>query len=230
MTWHYARVDWQIQLLAAQETMDQNLSRTGGREEDQDFHGERRRVSVASRKKKRKSRIKSALSPKSPFSPNKCQRQQQTKSKQRNEESRGEGSKPIDKDVHKTRAPISVPVSPCTSSSSIEQTRPSFSSQETYDDYFLGKKASRPPQNCINLERKLMKMTASIKSRRASEDLTKTLSRSQSKPARQSAISAYLNVEGADDLAETTFDRSSRGQDESDSFRICIEADDPGGH
>jgi hypothetical protein len=225
-TWHYARVDWQIQLLAAQETMDYHLSfpnRGRRRDRDGEHSSKGRRTTRATtaapkkKKKSRKARIKAVLSP---FSPSKLVKVDEERPPQREEKI---------PDVHTMQAPLSVPVSPSTSSSSSsdEHEVGSYpSSHDIYESSICVSMTSTRRQH--RLGQRLMQMTASISSRRASIDLpsmAKIPPPSASQQQRRSTISAYLNVEGADEVVDVTCDSLLR-QDESDSFRICIQADD----
>lgn len=210
--------------------MDYNLTFANrGRRRDQDGEhrqkgnrGNRATTATSKKKKKksRKARIKAVLSPFSPSKLAKLEDQdhdQDQKLPQRKEEKIP--------DVHTMQAPLSVPVSPSTSScSSFDEHDPS--SREIYEPSLGISMSSTQRQH--HLGQRLMGMTASISSRRASVDLPSIVRAAPPIAClqeRTSTISAYLNVEGADEILDVTYDSLLR-QDESDSFRICIQADD----
>jgi len=216
--------------------MDYNLNYPG-RGRQRRSGNAHRKANVGKKKQKvkvpRKERIKAALSP---FSPSKLAKHYDEQDKEaidREKEEKEEDKRVLD--VHTIQTPLSVPVSPSTSSSSDQQEDTSYLSSRDDHSYGPSSCATSRPHDApprYDTNERLMRMTASISSRRASVDLS-SVSRPQFKPttdqgqARKSTISAYLNVEGADEVvAETTCDSAWKRQDESDCFRICIEADE----
>jgi hypothetical protein len=211
-TWHYSRVDWQIQILAAQETMDRNIDVQVGR------RASRRRASIANNAKQKHRSMMGphpecfkAISP--PFTLGNMQQIQHLKER----EMRSQNAKL--KDVNRTRAPVSVPVSPSSPSSSCKSSMFSSLQDATASD--------RRTASHDHVERKLMSMTAPI-SRRASTDLvTPALTISAPNSKRECHISAYLDVERGSEVGKSPTTARSRGDGrESNCFRIFIQADD----
>lgn len=248
-TWHYSRVDWQMQLLAAQETMEQSFSRTNPQSQERRRSRPRRNSRTIDGEKEQSmgphaEKFKS-VSP--TFAPNNSmQRKQQqegvTEQAQTREQEQAQMKEQEQStDVHTTNAPTSMPVSPSTSSSSCASSlspngAPSFNSEtskcegETSNDQV--QTSDGDGQDGNGAERQLMRMTAPIR-RPVSGDLSTLLLNSIRglagvSPLRDVKRDQGDSGEGSRDESPRP-DESIRSVEESDSFRICIQTDDSTG-